>query len=100
VLVGDLVGSVERVLPDGSVLVIRDYRCAPVANVDPSAVRAADDADDAGWFTAPELRAMRCSPGLVEALEAWGVLPAGQSGQPDHSRVSTRPSSAERAIGP
>jgi 8-oxo-dGTP diphosphatase len=100
VLVGDLVGAVERDLPDGSVLVIRDYRCVPVDDVDPSVVRGADDADDAGWFTTHQLRAMSCSPGLVEALETWGVLPAAQSGQPDHSRVSTRPSIEEREIGP
>ena len=39
-----------------------------------TAVRAGDDADDAGWFTAAELRALDTSPGLVEALESWGVL--------------------------
>ncbi len=53
---------------------IRDYSCVPVDDVDASVVRAADDADDAGWFTADEMLALDCSPGLVEALEEWGVL--------------------------
>jgi 8-oxo-dGTP diphosphatase len=76
VVVGDLVGTVERGLPDGSVLVIRDYRCTPVDGVDLSVVQAADDADDVGWFTAAELRTLDCSPGLTDALESWGVLPS------------------------
>jgi hypothetical protein len=38
-------------------------------------VRGGDDADDAGWFTVPEVHALSCSPGLVEALTAWQVLP-------------------------
>lgn len=75
VVVGDLAGAVERDAPDGGIFVIRDYLCLPLDGVDPSVVRAADDADDAGWFTAEELRALNCSPGLVEAFEDWGVLP-------------------------
>jgi ADP-ribose pyrophosphatase YjhB (NUDIX family) len=64
-----LVGVVEREAPAG-VYVIRDYACRPLGGD----VRAGDDADDAGWFTAAELRALDTSPGLVEALESWGVL--------------------------
>lgn len=75
VRVGDLVGAVERDAPDGGVYLIRDYRCTPVDGIDPPVVRAADDADDAGWFTVAEVRALNCAPGLVEALQEWGVLP-------------------------
>lgn len=72
--VGPLVGVVERPAPDGSVYVVRDYRCVPVDRGDSVAVRAGDDADDVGWFTPQELHRLRCSPGLVDALTAWGVL--------------------------
>lgn len=72
--VGELAGSVERDAPGGGVYVIRDYRCRPACDADVTAVRAGDDADDAGWFTAAELRALDTAPGLVEALESWGVL--------------------------
>lgn len=75
VVVGALVGTVERDAPDGSVYVIRDYACTPVDGIDAAVVRAATDADDAGWFTPDEVRRLTCSPGLVEAFEEWGVLP-------------------------
>ncbi len=74
VVVGDLAGVVEREAPDGSLYRIRDFRCVPLDGVDPTAVRAADDADDARWFTPDQVRRLDCSPGLVEALEGWGVL--------------------------
>ena len=73
VSVGDLVGIVERDAPDGSVFVIRDYRCEPVGG-DLDVVAAGDDADDVGWFTPDQVRGLDCAPGLVEALEDWGVL--------------------------
>ena len=53
---------------------IRDYACRPASGADVAAVRAGDDADDAGWFTAAEVRRLDCSPGLVDALTAWHVL--------------------------
>jgi 8-oxo-dGTP diphosphatase len=68
------VGTVERDAPDGSVFVVRDYRCIPVDGADPAAVVAGDDATDAGWFTPAQVRELDCVPGLVEALEAWDVL--------------------------
>ena len=74
VVVGSLAGSVERDAPDGSVYVIRDYLCTPADGVDPLAIAAASDADDVGWFTAVEMRALDCSPCLIEAFEAWGLL--------------------------
>ena len=72
--VGRLVGSVERDAPTGGVYVIRDYLCRAAPGADPTAVRAGDDADDARWFTPGEVAGLACSPGLVEALTAWGVL--------------------------
>ena len=74
VQVGRLVGTVERDSPSGDVYVIRDYLCRPLPDVDPLAVRAGDDAADAAWFTADEMRALDTAPGLVAALEEWGVL--------------------------
>lgn len=75
VLVGDLVGTVERDAPDGSVFVIRDYRCFPADDADTARVTAGDDADDVGWFTPDQVRDLDCAPGLVEALTEWAVLP-------------------------
>ncbi len=68
------VGSVDRDAPDGSVYAITDYRCSPAPGVDPAAVVAGDDADEVGWFTAAEVRRLRCAPGLLEAFDEWGVL--------------------------
>lgn len=73
--VGEHVGTVERPALDGDVFVIHDYRAAPAPGATAAAVRAGDDAADAGWFTPAEVRALDCVPGLVEALESWGVLP-------------------------
>jgi ADP-ribose pyrophosphatase YjhB (NUDIX family) len=75
VAVGDLAGTVLRNAPDGSVFVIRDYRCVPAEGADPSAVVAGDDAEDVGWFTPEQVRALACTPGLVEAFDEWAVLP-------------------------
>lgn len=74
VRVGELAGYVEREAPGGGTYVIRDYRCVPEPDADVAAVRGGDDADDARWFTHDEVRALETSPGLVEALEGWGVL--------------------------
>ena len=73
--VGAFVGAVERDGPGGVVYDVRDYRCTPARGADLDAVRAGDDADDAGWFTAEELRTVGCSPLLIEAFEDWGLLP-------------------------
>ena len=75
--VGRLVGAVERDAPDGDVYVIRDYLCRPVSGVDTIAVRAGDDAADAAWFTPAEMRTLKTAPGLIAALEEWGVLKRG-----------------------
>jgi 8-oxo-dGTP diphosphatase len=73
--VGRLAGTVERAAPTGTdVYVIHDYVCRPGRDADVTAVRAGDDAVDAAWFTPEEVRVLDTSPGLVEALESWGVL--------------------------
>jgi 8-oxo-dGTP diphosphatase len=72
--VGRLAGTVERAAPTGGVYVIHDYVCRPGGHADVGAVRGGDDADDAAWFTPAEVRVISTSPGLVEALESWGVL--------------------------
>jgi 8-oxo-dGTP diphosphatase len=73
VVVGDLIGTVERDAPDGSVYVIYDFACTPATeSVD---VVAGDDADDVGWFSHEAVRGLNCSPGLLDALSEWGVMP-------------------------
>lgn len=76
----DLVGYVERPAPGGATFAINDYRCRLAAGADPAAARAGDDADAVGWFDEDALRALPTSPGLVEALEEWGVLARRSSG--------------------
>lgn len=80
VVVGGLVGTVERDAPDGSVYAISDYRCTPVEHADLAAVLAGDDAVGVGWFTPDEIRRLVCAPGLVAELEGWGVLPPAGDG--------------------
>lgn len=74
VVVGELVGYVERPAPGGDVFAIRDFACLPASYADAADVRAGDDADEVGWFTVDELRALDTAPGLVAALEEWGLL--------------------------
>ena len=74
VRVGRLVGTVERDAPGGGVYVIRDYLCRPVPDDGSADVRAGDDAADAAWFSVDEVRALTTAPGLVAALDDWGVL--------------------------
>lgn len=74
VAVGRLVGIVERAAPGGGTYVIRDFQCTPVDDADVADVHGGDDADDARWFTPEQVRATDTSPGLVVALEGWGVL--------------------------
>jgi hypothetical protein len=62
---------VERAAPGGGTYRITDLRVTVVGG----ALAAGDDADDVGWFSAADLAGASTSPGLVEALDAWGVLP-------------------------
>lgn len=81
--VGGFVGSVQRPAPGGRVFAIRDFACRPAHGEDPDAVRAGDDADAVGWYDAVGVRALQTVPGLVAALEDWGVLePAPDRGAP------------------
>lgn len=66
------VGTVERAAPGGGTYVIRDF-LVQVETAD--APIAGDDAADAAWFTRTELDALDTSPGLMTALEGWGLLP-------------------------
>lgn len=74
VIVGELVGVVERPAPKG-IYVIHDYRCAPVGTT----ARAGSDALDVRWVDAAEFAALERDGALVdrlaETLWAWGVLP-------------------------
>ncbi|MQA88434.1 MAG: NUDIX domain-containing protein [Streptosporangiales bacterium] len=70
VVVGELVGSVERAGPDGAVFDIYDY-AATVAGGVPT---AGDDASAVRWMSEDELRSVPTSHGLVETLTEWGVL--------------------------
>ena len=71
VVVGRLAGTVELDAPDGGVYEVHDYLCAPVAGADVAAVRGGDDADEARWFAAEDVRGLVTSPGLVATLEGW-----------------------------
>jgi mutator protein MutT len=72
--VGDLVGTVERAGPGGSVYLIRDYRCTPAAGTATEPLTAGDDATEAGWFEPAQVRRLTCAPGLVTTLTSWDVL--------------------------
>lgn len=67
------VGSVVRELPDGDRYVIRDFLAECAAGVAP---RAGDDASDAAFVHPADLGGYALSPGLLEALVGWGLLPA------------------------
>ncbi len=74
-VVGGPVGAV--LLPgmrDGAVADVVDFVCRPAPGSDATHPRAGDDAADAGWFTVEEVRRLDCSPGLVDTLDAWGLL--------------------------
>lgn len=66
------VGVVERPTADGGVFEIHDYTARLLSDADDAV--AADDADAVGWFTPTQVRTLACVPGLVAALESWGLL--------------------------
>jgi ADP-ribose pyrophosphatase YjhB (NUDIX family) len=72
VVVRRLAGTVERPGLDGSTYVIEDFVCDLVGS---SSLVAGDDAADARWVTRAELESLPCTPGLVDMLDWWGVLP-------------------------
>ncbi|HEX8094334.1 NUDIX hydrolase [Jatrophihabitans sp.] len=65
-------GRVHRPAPDGGEYVIDDYLCRVVGG----ALRAGDDAADAGWFDLADLTELPLAAGLLEALAGWGLLPS------------------------
>lgn len=71
--VGAPLGVVERPTGDGGIFEIHDFSARLLS--EPGTAVAGDDAEAVGWFTPAEVRALDCVPGLVEALEEWGVLP-------------------------
>jgi len=74
VAVGELLGRIQRLgppNPDEEIWYeIADYHCT----VTGGSLRAGDDAADARWVSSTELRAMTTSDGLIETLEAWGII--------------------------
>jgi 8-oxo-dGTP diphosphatase len=81
VVVGRLLGRVERPGLAGAVLDIRDYAAVPAGGE----LVAGDDAADACWAD-PDLIAELASrgeltSGLIEALVSWGLLPSRRAGR-------------------
>lgn len=92
VTVGALAGMVERPGAPGTIYEIYDYDAIVAINsdiYDATAVgpgpgpspggRAADDAADLRWVHPSDLGTLPLTPGLVEALESWGRLPATEA---------------------
>ncbi len=75
-VLGEAIGAVELPLTSGAIADVVDFLCRPVADSDLDAVQAGDDAADARWCTPAEVRGLDCSPGLVDLLVDWGVLPS------------------------
>lgn len=74
------VGTVERDAPGGGTYVIRDFLVEIAGprgsdGTDGHVPIPGDDASDARWASAADLERLPLSPGLVEALASWGLLP-------------------------
>ena len=70
------VGSVQRAAPGGGTYDIRDFLAIPISLTPP---HANDDALDARYVTPQQLRELPTSPGLIEALEEWGIMSTGDT---------------------
>lgn len=70
VLVGALVGRLERPGLDGQVYDIADYAC----ELRGGSLVAGDDAAEVRWVRPEELRALATTEGLAEILAGWGVI--------------------------
>jgi 8-oxo-dGTP diphosphatase len=70
VVVGLLVGRVERLGPAGTVYAIADYRCEVVGG----SARAGGDAAAIGWFTPEQAAGLPVVAELLATLRQWGVL--------------------------
>jgi 8-oxo-dGTP diphosphatase len=71
VVVGVLLGRVERPGLEGTTYVIDDLACTVVGRSD---IVAGDDADDARWVSRAELVSLPLVPLLARTLDEWGVL--------------------------
>jgi 8-oxo-dGTP diphosphatase len=71
VVVGDLVGEVERDAPGRRLYVIRDYQAEPVGGT----LKAGDDADDARFVSRDEFENLPTATLLASTLAQWNALP-------------------------
>jgi 8-oxo-dGTP diphosphatase len=67
---GRLIGTVDRPAPGGVTYDISDY----AATVTGGVLRPGDDAVDARWVTADELRRLPTTTGLLDSLTAWSII--------------------------
>jgi 8-oxo-dGTP diphosphatase len=68
---GELIAVVARPGLGDVVYDIYEYAATPVGGE----LRPGDDAIDVRWVDDRELRALPTTPGLLEALTDWGILP-------------------------
>ena len=66
------IGAITIEAPAGGVYAVRDFSC----HVLEGRLRAGDDAEDVRWVSETDLRSLDTSPGLIEVLTAWHVLPS------------------------
>lgn len=66
---GEQIGFVERPSIDHHFVIV-DYWATPVDGV----LRAGDDADEAAWWPAHDIRALDLVPGIAEFLDEHGVF--------------------------
>ena len=64
-------GQVDLDAPNGAVYDVVDFHCEPIGGE----LRAGDDALEARWVTRAQLDELELAPGLVDALDEWGLLP-------------------------
>ncbi|MCL6549763.1 MAG: substrate-binding domain-containing protein [Acidothermus cellulolyticus] len=81
VSVKELLGEVRRPGPAGTTYRIRDYR---VELVTPAAAVAGDDAADVAWVPLDAVARYPLSPGLLRALQRWGIVPQAGYRHPSH----------------
>jgi 8-oxo-dGTP diphosphatase len=65
------VGRVHRPAPGGGEYAIDDFLCRVVGG----ALCPGDDAADANWFDLAKMTELPLTPGLLDALASWGLLP-------------------------
>lgn len=78
VAVGPLAGTVHRPAPGGGVYEINDY----LASVTGGRLAPGDDAADVRWQPLAGLHRLSLTPGLLDALAAWRVIPPAAGTDP------------------